>query len=114
MTAGARARMEGGRGLREEPGVAAGSTDIVRVATGTTFELRLPTTPRPGFVWRVDTGGSLLAVVAERFQPGPPSHPLRRGAARHPGRATLRCLYARPWDAEPAEVRTYDVRVAPS
>jgi nitrite reductase/ring-hydroxylating ferredoxin subunit/predicted secreted protein len=83
----------------------------LRVAPGTTFELHLPTTPRPGFIWRVDTGGPLLAVVEERFEPGDPPRHLVRVAARGEGETTLRCLYARPWDTEPAEVRTYVVRV---
>ena len=30
---------------------------------------------------------------------------------RGEGETTLRCLYARPWDKDPAEVRTYVVRV---
>ena len=97
--------------------VAAGPTDhpaeVVRVAPGGTFALRLSTTSRPGFMWRVDTGGPLLAVVEERFQPGDPPHHLVRVTARGEGEATLRCLYARPWDTEPAEVRTYEVRIAP-
>ncbi|HEX3620700.1 MAG TPA: protease inhibitor I42 family protein [Acidimicrobiales bacterium] len=83
----------------------------LKVAPGATFELRLPTTPRPGFIWRVDTGGPLLAVVEERFEPGDPPRHLVRLAARGEGEVTLRCLYARPWDTEPAEVRTYVVRV---
>lgn len=83
----------------------------LRVAPGATFQLRLPTTPRPGFAWRVETGGPLLAVVEERFDFGDPPRHLIRVAARGEGRATLRCLYARPWDAQPAEVRTYVVRV---
>lgn len=83
----------------------------LRVSPGSTFELRLPTAPRPGFIWRVDTGGPLLTVVEERFEPGDPPRHLVRLAARGEGETTLRCLYARPWDTEPAEVRTYVVRV---
>ena len=83
----------------------------LRVAPGGTFQLRLPTTPRPGFAWRVETGGPLLAVVEERFELGDPPRHLVRVAARGEGEATLRCLYARPWDTQPAEVRTYVVRV---
>lgn len=94
---------------------AAGTVDhpakTLRVAPGATFQLRLPTTPRPGFVWRVETGGPLLAVVEERFDFGDPPRHLVRVAARGEGRSTLRCLYARPWDTQPAEVRTYVVRV---
>jgi nitrite reductase/ring-hydroxylating ferredoxin subunit/predicted secreted protein len=94
---------------------AAGPVDhgakTLRVAPGATFELRLPTTPRPGFIWRVETEGPLLAVVEERFEPGDPPRHLVRIAARGEGETTLRCLYARPWDKDPAEVRTYNVRV---
>lgn len=83
----------------------------LKVAPGVTFGLRLPTTPRPGFVWRVETGGPLLRVVEERFQGGErPTH-LIRITARGEGRATVRCLYARPWDVKAAEVRTYEVIV---
>ena len=83
----------------------------LRVAPGATFELRLPTTPRPGFAWRVETGGPLLAVVEERDDFGDPPCHLVRVAARGKGESTLRCLYARPWDAHAAEIRTYVVRV---
>jgi predicted secreted protein len=83
----------------------------LRVAPGNTFELRLPTTPKPGFIWRVDTGGPLLAVVEERFEPGDPPRHLIRLAARGEGETVVRCMYARPWDTEPTEVRTYTVRV---
>lgn len=85
--------------------------EVVRVAPGGTFSLHLPTTPRPGFMWRVDPGGPLVAVVEERFEPGDPPQHLVRMAARGDGVATVRCLYARPWDTEPVEIRTYEVRI---
>ncbi|HEX2047802.1 MAG TPA: Rieske 2Fe-2S domain-containing protein [Acidimicrobiales bacterium] len=81
---------------------------VVSVARGATFELRLPTAPQPGFVWRVDTDGSVLAVVGQRSEGG--EH-LVRLAAGAPGRATVRCTYARPWDRQAAEIRTYEVCV---
>lgn len=86
--------------------------EVVRVAPGTTFELRLPTTPRPGFVWRVDTGGQLLAVVGERVEPGSPMGHVFRLAARAAGRSTVRCTYAPPWERAPAEVRLFVVETA--
>lgn len=86
-------------------------TKTVRVAPGTTFALRLPTTPRPGFTWRVEADGPLLNVVEERFEPGEPARHLVRLATRGVGEATVRCLYARPWDTKPAEIRTYEVRI---
>ncbi len=101
--------------VTEAPAVADGPTDhptkILKVAPGGTFALRLPTTPRPGFIWRVDPPGPLLAVVEERFEPGDPPHHLIRVTARGTGEATLRCFYARPWDTTPVETRTYQVRV---
>ena len=90
--------------------------EMVRVAPGAIFSLRLVTTPRPGFTWRVECDGTLLAVVEERFVPpeaGEPAGHLVRVTARGEGESTLRCLYARPWDTEPVEVRTYHVRIAP-
>ena len=87
---------------------ATSSADILRVPPGATFELRLPTTPRPGFVWRVGTEGSVLAVVGQRSERD--GHVVRL-AARSAGRTTVRCTYARPWDREPADVRSYDVVV---
>ena len=104
-----------GRSEADRPGRRMGPVDhgakTLRVAPGATFELRLPTVPRPGFIWRVEVDGPLLAVVEERFEPGDPPRHLVRVAARGEGETTLRCLYARPWDKDPAEVRTYNVRV---
>lgn len=98
------------RAVPDVPSVkVAQGAEVVRAVVGTTFELRLPASSRPGFAWRVDTGGSCLAVVGERSQP--PDH-LVRLAARAAGRSTVRCLYARPWDREPAEVRAYEVVVS--
>ena len=89
---------------------ATSSADILRVPPGATFELRLPTTPRPGFVWRVGTEGSVLAVVGQRSERD--GHVVRL-AARSAGRTTVRCTYARPWDREPGDVRSYVVVVDP-
>ena len=86
--------------------------EVVHAAVGRTFELRLSATPRPGFVWRVDTGGSPVAVVGERTEPGDPPLHVVRLVARDAGRWTVRGLYARPWDREPAAIRTYEVVVS--
>ena len=86
----------------------------LRVRAGATFELRLPMPPRPGHVWRVEASAGLLAVVQERFDPAdPPRHRVTL-AAKRDGVATVRCAFARPWDVEPAEVRTYVVRIEPA
>ena len=65
-------------------------------------------------MWRTEVEGSLLAVVEERFQPGDPPTHLIRVAARGEGQAVLRCIYARPWDTRPLELRVYEVRIEPS
>ncbi len=87
-------------------------TKTVRVRPGTTFELRLPVVPRPGYVWRVHVAEGPLRIVAERFDPvDPPRHRVKL-TAHAPGVGTVRCAVARPWDAAAAaETRTYVVRV---
>jgi nitrite reductase/ring-hydroxylating ferredoxin subunit/predicted secreted protein len=89
-------------------------TKTIRVRPGATFELRLPMAPRPGHVWRVEVSAGPLKVLSERYVPeDPPRHRVRL-AAKAEGVATVRCAYARPWDAVPAEVRSYVVRVEAS
>jgi prepilin-type processing-associated H-X9-DG protein len=84
------------------------------VRAGATFELRLRTQPRPGYVWRVKVPPELLFVVEERFEPGsPPRHRVKL-AARSVGTGQIQCTYVRPWEATPAEARTYDVTVEPA
>ncbi|MGQ0743513.1 MAG: Rieske 2Fe-2S domain-containing protein [Acidimicrobiales bacterium] len=83
----------------------------LRVGAGATFELRIPTTFRPGFVWRIEVPADLLAVVEERYESGdPPRHRVKL-AARNVGTGAIRAVYTRPWETEPAEVRTYEVEV---
>ena len=83
----------------------------LQMAVGAELDLRLPTTPKPGHTWRVVVTEGLLSVVEERWDPSdPPAHRVRVAAAG-PGRATVWCAYARPWDTEPTEVRTYVVSV---
>jgi nitrite reductase/ring-hydroxylating ferredoxin subunit len=86
-------------------------TKTVRVRPGATFELRLPVDGRPGHVWRVDVAGGLLDIVEERFDPAEPPRQRVTLAAPRTGVATVRCAFARPWDAVPAETRTYVVHV---
>lgn len=89
--------------------------ETLSLASSSTVELRLPTTPRPGFMWKVEASAPLLAVVEERFEPGdPPVHRVKLAAGAGTGEGTVRCSYARPWDREPAEVRTYVVTVTAS
>jgi nitrite reductase/ring-hydroxylating ferredoxin subunit len=89
------------------------SLKFLEVTSGSTFDIRLPTTPREGFAWRLEMVGELLKVVEEQFEPGGgdlPCHRIRV-AALGPGATTLRCTYAGSGDAEVAEIRIYVVRV---
>ena len=89
------------------------SMKFLTVAPGSTFDIRLPLIPRPGFTWRFDIVGELLQVVDEQFEPGySPCH-LIRVAAQGMGAATLSCTYASE-AGERAEVRTFIVRVQPT
>ena len=86
----------------------------LRVRAGGTFELRLRTEPRPGYVWRVKVPNELLFVVEERFEPGnPPRHRVKL-AARSVGTGTVECLYVRPWEATAADTRRYRVTIEPA
>jgi len=86
-------------------------TKTVRVRPGATFELRLRADPRPGHVWRVQLADGPLTLVDEHFdQTDPPRHRVTLSATRE-GLATVRCAFGRPWDAVPAEIRTYVVHI---
>jgi nitrite reductase/ring-hydroxylating ferredoxin subunit len=88
------------------------SLKFLEVASGSTFDIRLPTTVREGFQWRFEMVGDLLSVLEDHFEPGGgelPCH-LIRVAARAAGATTLRCTYAAQED-QVAEVRTYVVRI---
>ena len=84
-------------------------TKHLRVRLGAVFELRLPMTS-PAHTWKVDVPGGLLALLSQQFDPVAARQRVRI-AARSLGQGTLRCSYARPWDHEPEEVRTYLVDV---
>jgi len=87
------------------------SVKFLTVASGSTFELRLPTTPRDGFAWRFDVVGQQLSVTSEQFEPGDmPCHRIEV-AATGTGASTLTCTYAATAAESRAEVRIYIVRV---
>jgi len=105
----------GATGAAPEPAVATGPvehpTKTVRVGPGATFELRLAADPRPGHVWRVQLDDGPLTLLDERFdQSDPPRHRVTLAATRE-GTATVLCAFGRPWEAVPAETRTYVVHV---
>ena len=96
------------------PAVVTHDAQRLQLAVGAEIDLRLPTVVKPGHTWRVVATPGLLSVLEERWDPAdPPAHRVRVAGAQA-GEATLWCAYARPWDTEPAEVRTYTVSVTPA
>ncbi len=99
-------------GVGAAPGAVEQSLKFLTASSGSTFEIRLPLVPRPGFAWRFEVVGELLQVVDEQFEPGySPCHVVRV-AAQGVGAATLSCIYAGE-QGERAEVRTFIVRIQP-
>lgn len=90
----------------EEP-----QSQTVEVRVGEEFDLVLATAPRPAHMWR-SAMPAAVAVVSEGFAPDQPPRHVARLVARTPGDVEVTFTYARPWDAEPAETRTFTVRVA--
>lgn len=85
---------------------------FLSATAGSTFEIRLPTSPRPGHAWSIDVVGDAVAVRDQQFEPGEyPCHRLVVEAVGT-GAATLRCAYS--MGGTETEVRTYIVRVAPA
>lgn len=78
---------------------------------GSTFDVRLPTTVRPGYDWAIAVVGDVVRIVAEGFEPGefPCLRLVLEASAR--GAATLTCSYEDGATGARAEVRTYIVRV---
>jgi nitrite reductase/ring-hydroxylating ferredoxin subunit/predicted secreted protein len=87
--------------------------EVVRVGVGQDFEVALSTPPRPGHFWRVELVDERLAVTSQGFgSDTPPAYRVRLRASS-PGKTSMQCVYARPWDVTPAEVRTFVVHVEP-
>ena len=88
------------------------SVKFLTVDAGSGFDVRLPTTVRPGHGWEVAVTGDVVRVVEQEFEPG--DYPcLRLGLlAEAVGAATLTCVYGDRDSGARAEVRTYIVRVA--
>ena len=85
---------------------------ILRVAVGTTFEIRLPTNPLPGHTWEIDVGRR-LEIIEEGLLPSDPPRWRVRLSAHKEGEDEVRCAFRQPWDVEPAERRRYVVRIVP-
>ena len=80
---------------------------------GAEIEVLLTTSSRPGHLWQGEMSVELV-VVSQRIDPTNADVFGVRLRAGAPGEATMRWTYARPWDVEPAEVRTFVVHITPA
>lgn len=85
-------------------------TEALRVAHGTTFELRLPMSPLPGYTWEVEVEGPVTVLAGSELDATQPEL-LVQLSADAPGSAVVRCGYSAPWDAEPSEFRHYRIDI---
>ncbi|MDQ4132704.1 MAG: protease inhibitor I42 family protein, partial [Actinomycetota bacterium] len=85
----------------------------LRVREGATFELRIPMAPRPGFAWNVKVSGNVKILEEGYLAGNQPRHRVKL-RAKLAGEGAVRCTFGRPWDNDPAEVRTYVVQIVPS
>ena len=90
------------------------TVETVEVRVGEEFELVLATTPRPAHMWRSAVPPSVVALVSEGFAPDQPPRHVARLAAHSAGEAEVRFSYGTPWGGEPAETRSFLVRVVPA
>ena len=82
------------------------------VTSGSSFDLRLPTSPQDGYAWCFQMTGDLLRIVEDEYEEAGELPCQRvRLEAQGPGAATLACTYAHPDGTQPTEIRTYIVRV---
>lgn len=87
-------------------------TQRLEAIAGEEFEVVLATSPLPGHLWREELPDELV-VVSQRYDVVGGSGLQVRLRAIAAGEVTMRWAYARPWDVQPAEVRTFVVSVAP-
>ncbi|MGI9034123.1 MAG: Rieske 2Fe-2S domain-containing protein [Acidimicrobiales bacterium] len=81
------------------------------VEPGSTFELRLPMSPLPGYSWQVEVDGPLVVTEESGVDANGPELRVRVSAGAT-GTGLVRCGYLAPWDAEPSELRHYQVHIA--
>ena len=84
--------------------------ETLTVRVGDEFDLVLATTPRPAHLWQA-TLPAELGLLSEGFAPDAPPRHVVRLLARAGGEVEVTCSYGTPWAAEPAERRTFVIRV---
>jgi nitrite reductase/ring-hydroxylating ferredoxin subunit len=88
------------------------SPQALDAGVGEELELTLPTRALPAHLWHVEIEGDAVEILAQQFEQDDEGLRYRvRVAARTPGTAEIRCVYAKPW-GKPAQVRTFTVAVS--
>lgn len=85
-------------------------SESMTVPPHSTFELRLPMSPLPGYTWEIEVEGPLVLLDDGALAEDAPElrvH-LSTGAS---GTGVVRCGYSAPWEAEPSEFRHYEVEI---
>lgn len=96
----------------------AAEPQVVRVARGEIFDVRLDATPTSGYIWEIDPAGlsSLVKLISSEILPPPgvvggtASQAFRFRAVRT-GQARLRFSYRRRWEPTPLRQTTIQVIV---
>jgi predicted secreted protein len=94
----------------------AAEPQVVRVARGEIFDVRLDATPTSGYIWEIDSGGLsglVELITSEILAPpgvvgGTASQAFRFRAVRA-GQARLRFSYRRRWEPTPLRETTIQV-----
>ncbi|HEX8770032.1 MAG TPA: Rieske 2Fe-2S domain-containing protein [Acidimicrobiales bacterium] len=94
----------------EEPEIDVPVAEAMTVRPGSTFELRLPMSPLPGYSWQVEVEGPLVVLGESEFDEIEPELCVRLSAGVS-GTGIVRCGYSAPWEAEPSEFRHYEVEI---
>ncbi|MDQ6927495.1 MAG: Rieske 2Fe-2S domain-containing protein, partial [Actinomycetota bacterium] len=82
--------------VEEEPELDVALSESMTVEAGTTFELRLPMSPLPGYSWQVEVEGPLVVLDESELDANEPELRIRLSAGAV-GAGLVRCGYSAPW-----------------
>lgn len=96
--------------VEEEPELEATTTEALQVTAHSTFELRLPMSPLPGYEWQIEVEGPFVLLEESELDDNEPELKVHVSAGAS-GAGRIRCGYSAPWEAEPSEFRDYEVQI---
>lgn len=91
---------------------------MLTTIAGCEFTVQLREQPAAGYEWRCEPLPAGVTLLGEDVRPnasmvGAPAEHAFRFRADMVGDMTLRFIYRRPWEKQPREVRSVDVKVEP-